>query len=120
MVSQGKKTAGAAMRGLKRTRIAVALERLRDGTAVKGRLKRHDRVPGNTGRPGQRFSAVTRHHGVKVEKADTGPDATVVRFRRSLRYDGAGAMFRPRWRPRFPRPKPPAGPQGTPSICARP
>ncbi len=57
---------------------------------------------------------------VTVEKADSGPDAAVVRFRFRLRYDSAGAMFRPRSRPRSHGPLPPAGPQGTPSICARP
>ena len=95
VVSQGKKKAETSMLGLKRTRFEAALERLHDGLAVKGRLKRYDRVLESIGRLKQRFSTVARHYEVTVEKAKTGPNATAVRFQRRHRYDqaddGAGA-----------------------------
>ena len=83
------------MLGLKRTRFEAALEKLHDGLAVKGRLKRYDRMLESIGRLKQRFSTVARHYEVTVEKAKTGPNATAVRFGRRHRYDeaddGAGA-----------------------------
>ena len=61
----------------------------------RGRLKRYDKVLESIGRLKQRFSAVARHYEITVEKADTGPNATAVRFKRRPRYDeadeGAGA-----------------------------
>ncbi len=46
--------------GLTRTRFEAALERLRSGLPVKGRLKRYDRVLESIGRLKQRFPAVAR------------------------------------------------------------
>ena len=95
VVSEGKKKTESAMLGLRRNRFEAALERLHGGLPVKGRLKRYDKVLESIGRLKQRFSAVARHYEVTVEKADTGPNATAVRFKRRPQYDeadeGAGA-----------------------------
>ena len=95
VVSDGKKKAETSMLDLKRTRFEAALDRLHEGLAIKGRLKRYDRVLESIGRLKQRFSTVARHYEVTVRKADTGPNATAVRFARRPRYDeaddGAGA-----------------------------
>lgn len=95
VVSEGKKKTEDSILGLKRTRFEAALERLHEGLAIKGRLKRYDRVLESIGRLKQRFSSVARHYEVTVEKADTGPTASAVRFARRPRYDeaddGAGA-----------------------------
>ncbi len=49
----------------------------------------------SVGRLKQRFSAVARHYEITVEKADAGPNAAAVRFKRRPQYDeadeGAGA-----------------------------
>ncbi len=69
----------------------VRLEGVCGGTAPK----RYDRVLESIGRLKQRFSTVARHYEVTVEKADTGPNASAVRFKRRPQYDeadeGAGA-----------------------------
>ena len=95
VVSEGKKKAENAIIGLRRNRFEAALERLHGGLPVKGRLKRYDKVLESIGRIKQRFSAVARHYEVTVEKADTGPNATAIRFKRRPQYDeadeGAGA-----------------------------
>ena len=95
VVSEGKKKAENAITGLRRNRFEAALEKLHDGLAVKGRLKRYDRVLESIGRLKERFSTVARHYEITVEKADTGPNATAVRFERRPQYDeadkGAGA-----------------------------
>ena len=44
VVSEDKKKAGTSILDLTRTRFEAALERLRSGLPVKGRLKRYDRV----------------------------------------------------------------------------
>ena len=80
--SEGKKKAENAIIGLRRNRFEAALQRLHGGLAVKRRLKRYDKVLESIGRLKQRFSAVARHYEITVEKADTGPNATAVRFKR--------------------------------------
>lgn len=95
VVSEGKKKAETSIQRLKRNRFEAALERLHDGLPVKGRLKRYDRVLEGIGRLKQRFFAVAKHYEITVEKADTGPNASAVRFKRRPQYDeaddGAGA-----------------------------
>ncbi len=95
VVSEGKKKAETSILGLKRNRFEAALERLHGSLPVKGRLKRYDRVLESVGRLKQRFSAVARHYEITVEKADAGPNAAAVRFKRRPQYDeadeGAGA-----------------------------
>ncbi len=95
VVSEGKKTAETSILGLRRTRFEAALERLHSGLPVKGRLKRYDKVLESVGRLKQRVSAVARPYEITVETADTGPNASAVRFKRRPLYDeadeGAGA-----------------------------
>ena len=95
VVSEGKKKAETSILGLRRNRFEAALERLHSGLPVKGRLKRHDKVLESVGRLKQRFSAVARPYEITVETADTGPNASAVRFKRRPLYDeadeGAGA-----------------------------
>ena len=95
VVSESKKKAETSILGLKRNRFEAALERLHNGLPVKGRLKRYDRVLESIGRLKQRFFGVARHYEITVEKADTGPNAAAVRFKRRPQYDeadeGAGA-----------------------------
>ena len=95
VVSEGKKKAETSIQRLKRNRFEAALERLHDGLPVKGRLKRYDRVLEGIGRLKQRFFAVAKHYEITVEKADTGPNASAVRFKRRPQCDeaddGAGA-----------------------------
>ena len=89
VVSEGKKKAESAMLGLRRNRFEAALERLHSGLPVKGRLKPYDKVLESVGRLKQRFSAVAKHYEITVEKADTGPNASAVRFKRRPQYDKA-------------------------------
>ena len=95
VVSESKKKAESAILGLRRNRFEAALEKLHSGLPVKGRLKRYDRVLESVGRLKQRFFAVARHYEITVEKADAGPNAAAVRFKRRPQYDeadeGAGA-----------------------------
>ena len=95
VVSEGKKKAETSMLDLKRTHFEAALDRLHEGLAIKGRLKRYDRVLESIGRLKQRFATVARQYEVTVKKAKTGPNAAAVRFARRPRYneadDGAGA-----------------------------
>ena len=89
VVSEGKKKTERSILGLKRNRFEAALEKLHSGLPVRGRLKRYDRVLESVGRLKQRFFGVARHYEITVEKADTGPNASAVRFRRRQQYDDA-------------------------------
>ena len=85
VVSEGKKKAENAIIGLRRNRFEAALQRLHGGLAVKGRLKRYDKVLESIGRLKQRFSAVARHYEITVEKAGHRPQC----HRRALQAQAA-------------------------------
>ncbi len=95
VVSEDKKKAGTSILDLTRTRFEAALERLRSGLPVKGRLKRYERVLESIGCLKQRFPAVTRPYEITLETADTGANPSAVRFKRRPQYgeanEGAGA-----------------------------
>ena len=73
VVSEGKKKAENAIIGLRRNRFEAALQRLHGGLAVKGRLKRYDKVLGEH-RP---------------------PQAALLRRRQALRDHGREGGHRP-------------------------
>ena len=89
IVSEGKKATENQILAMNRERLEAALDRLRQGLAIKGRLKRYEKVLESVGRIKQRFSKVASHYEISVEKDDASVNAKALNYSRKEAFDDA-------------------------------
>ncbi len=86
VAGEGRKKTEDSILARQRRRFEEGLTRLHEGLAVKGRMKRHDKIQQSIGRLKEKYSKVARQYSVGVETDKKGVNAVADTFQRNGRH----------------------------------